>query len=164
MMSSVYRPGAVVGSITLSGSTNVTVQNLACATTTPNININLGENSAEVGAVGPKNNLETFNVIFDCSQNEGAKITATLEGRKSSAAATNDILALTGEGTPGVADGVGVQILYNSVPMVLNQPIDLVNAASTMENVAFQARYYQTKVPIFPGTANSAAVLDLTYQ
>ncbi|WP_159564670.1 fimbrial protein [Budvicia diplopodorum] len=165
MLSSTYAPGRVVGRLQVNGTTYVNALNLTCFTTTPNVNINLGTaNPAEVGAVGPKNNLENFNIIFDCSRNEGAKITAMLEGRKSSAAATNDILALTGEGTPGVADGVGVQILYNSVPMVLNQPIDLMDAASTTESVALQGRYYQTKVPIYPGTANSTAVLNLTYQ
>ncbi|QBH95867.1 hypothetical protein EKN56_05295 [Limnobaculum zhutongyuii] len=149
----------------IAGTTNIAVQSLSCNTTTPNVPVSLGDVYAgTLNQIGPTSTENTFNVDFNCTGNESAKIAATLEGVQSTDVGDDSVLALTNEGSPGVASGLGVQILYNSQPLRLNQPIELVNSALTTERVTFKTRYYQTLTKVMPGQANSVAILNVTYE
>ncbi len=74
------------------------------------------------------------------------------------------VLALNGQGTPGTADGVGIQMLYNNVPLQLNNRIVLKRSAGGQETFPLVARYYQTRSVVRPGSANATATLNITYQ
>ncbi|WP_273868651.1 fimbrial protein [Serratia odorifera] len=76
----------------------------------------------------------------------------------------NAILALTNAGTARVADGLGVQILYNGAPLKRNTNLLLKTSAGGVESLPFSARYYQTKSAVKLGKVNATATLNLTYQ
>ncbi|MBK5073868.1 fimbrial protein [Budviciaceae bacterium CWB-B4] len=160
-----YYSSLLTSQLFISGTTNIAVQSLTCNTTTPNVPVSLGDVYAgTLNQTGPTTTENTFNVDFNCTGNESAKISAKLEGAQSTGVSDDSVLALTNEGAPGVASGLGVQILYNSQPLRLNQPIELVNSALTTERVTFKTRYYQTQTKVMPGQANSVAILNVTYQ
>lgn len=74
------------------------------------------------------------------------------------------VLALTGQGSETVADGVGVQLLYNNAPVQLNNRLMLKQSSDGTESLPITARYYQTKPVVKAGEANATATLDMTYQ
>ncbi|MBK5144843.1 fimbrial protein [Budviciaceae bacterium BWR-B9] len=160
-----YYSSTFTSQLSIPGTTNIVVQSLTCNTTTPNVPVSLGDVYAgTLNQIGPTSTENTFNVDFNCTGNESAKIAATLEGVPSTDVGDDSVLALTNEGSPGIASGLGVQILYNSQPLRLNQPIELVNSALTTERVTFKTRYYQTLTKVMPGQANSVAILNVTYE
>lgn len=63
-----------------------------------------------------------------------------------------------------MAKGVGVQLLYNGSPFILNNRIVLKRSSGGQETFPLTARYYQTKTAVTTGKANASATLDLTYQ
>lgn len=73
-------------------------------------------------------------------------------------------MALTGQGMTGTAKGVGVQLLYNGTPLVLNSRLLLKQSSGGLETLPFTARYYQTLTSVESGAANASATLNLTYQ
>jgi type 1 fimbria pilin len=76
----------------------------------------------------------------------------------------SSILALSGQGNAGVAEGVGVQLLYNAAPLTLNSNLVLKRSAGGQELFPITARYYQTRSSVTTGSANASATLTLTYQ
>lgn len=102
------------------------------------------------------------NLAMDC--NSGTNISVTMTGNKNPDVSDNSVLALTGQGTSGVATGVGVQLLYNDKPLELDKLTSLKSSSGGTENFKFTARYYQTKASVMPGEANTSATLSLTYQ
>ena len=65
---------------------------------------------------------------------------------------------------PGTAEGVGVQLVYNTIPLQLNNRILLKQSAGGQEAFPLTARYYQTRAVVKPGSANATATLNVTYQ
>jgi Fimbrial protein. len=94
----------------------------------------------------------------------GANINVTLQGIQNPDVSTTSVLALTGQGGADVATGVGVQLLYNGSPLVLNKLVTLKKSSGGQETFPIVARYYQTKKSVTTGKANASATLDLTYQ
>ena len=145
---------------------NSSVTQVACSITTPNLTFPIGNVLAStfgtsVGTV-PAAAKNTQNLGLNCDAN--ANINVTLTGTQNPDVSTTSVLALTGQGSAGVAKGVGVQILYNSSPLVLNNRIVLKQSNGGQETFPLTARYYQTKTAVTTGTANSSATLNLTYQ
>lgn len=77
---------------------------------------------------------------------------------------TASVLALTNQGDADVAQGVGVQLLYNGSPLILNNRLVLKSSTGGQETFPITARYYQTRTTVTTGKANASATLDLTYQ
>lgn len=141
------------------------VTQVACAITTPSLNFPLGDVLASsfgstVGFVNTKTNTQNLGLNCDA----GANINVALNGTQNPDVSTNSVLALTGQGNSDVAKGVGVQILYNGSPLVLNNRIVMKQSSGGQETFPITARYYQTKTAVTTGKANASATLDLTYQ
>lgn len=143
-----------------------TVNVVACSITTPNLTFPIGNVSASTfgSSIGytPTDAVNSQNLGLDCKA--GANINVSLSGTQNPDVGTTSVLALTGQGSAGVASGVGVQILYNGLPLELNNRIVLKQANGAQETFPLIARYYQTKPAVTTGTANASATLNLTYQ
>ncbi|EPF0314715.1 fimbrial protein [Enterobacter chuandaensis] len=147
-------------------SINGTVTRVACAITTPNLTFPIGDvlasNFGNAVGVVPAGAQNTQNLGLNCDA--GANINISLAGTQNPDVATNSVLALTNQGNTDVAKGVGVQLLYNGSPLVLNNRIVLKQSSGGQESFPITARYYQTKTAVTTGKANASATLNLTYQ
>ncbi|MEB6377367.1 fimbrial protein [Leclercia adecarboxylata] len=160
-----YRGGTTAPDIPVYAGTGSITQ-VACAITTPNLVFLLGDVPLSrfgntVGTL-PDGAQSTLNLGLNCDS--GANINVTLSGIPYPESGNSSVLALSGQGAEGVADGVGVQLLYNGVPLVLNSTVALKQANGGQESLPITARYYQTKTSVSTGTANASATLILTYQ
>ncbi|MEH5418843.1 fimbrial protein [Enterobacter asburiae] len=143
-----------------------TITSLSCAIKTPNLLFPIGDIlvsnfGSSVGTV-PSVAQKTQNLGLDCDA--GANINVSLQGTQNPDVSTTSVLALTGQGNADVAKGVGVQLLYNGTPLILNNRIVLKKSLGGQETFPIIARYYQTKTTVSTGKANASATLDLTYQ
>lgn len=139
---------------------------VACAITTPSLNFPIGDILASrfgsaPGTI-PAGGQSTQNLGLNCDAN--ANINVTLRGTQNPDVSTTSVLALSGQGSAGVASGVGVQLLYNGAPLTLNSKVILKKSAGGQETFPLVARYYQTRTSVTTGKANTSATLDLTYQ
>lgn len=151
----VGEPTASIGSVVVIGST--------CKVTNENIQIKLDDILAsKMSGVGSTYNPKNFNVGLNCDP--GARVSATLRGNDNPDTSVDGVLQLSNAGGDDVADGVGIQILNNNVPMPLDQLISLRTFTTTQETLPFTVRYYQTKSDIKTGKANATATLEITYQ
>ncbi len=141
----------------------LTVTTVACSVTNSALSVTMGtvQKRAFRGAgTGPGDSFtRTLTIPLNC--NAGTRVNVQIDGSVQDAA--NGVLNLTG-GT-GSATGVGIQLLYNNVPLTLQKPINTGSAdtAGTF-SIPLQARYYQTGSDITPGTANATATFTITYQ
>ena len=136
---------------------------LACSISSANISVPMGDVLVtKFTGVGAMPVTKTFNVGLNCDAN--ARVNVSLSGTANTDIANADILALSNAGTAGVADGLGVQMLYNGAPLKRDTRLLLKTAAGGVETFPFAARYYQTKSVVKPGKANATATLNLTYQ
>lgn len=138
----------------------------SCSLQTPALTFPIGDVLASdfgntVG-VTPSKAQNTQNLGLSCDAN--ANISVSLSGTQNPDVGTTSVLALTGQGSAGVAQGVGVQIVYNGTPLALNNPIVLKKSSGGQETLPLTARYYQTRTSVTTGTANTSATLNLTYQ
>ncbi|MBV6695351.1 fimbrial protein [Serratia quinivorans] len=145
--------------ITITG----TVTKVACSLTNTSISVPLGDVSAtQFTGITTTAGDKTFNLGLSCDKD--ANINVALAGSQNADTADTSVLALTNAGQSGTASGVGVQLLYGSVPLKLNNNILLKTSAGGQETLPFSARYYQTQTAIGAGLANSSATLNITYQ
>ncbi|WP_330985259.1 MULTISPECIES: fimbrial protein [Enterobacterales] len=143
-------------------STEVIVQTVSCKVETPIVNVHLDEILAtELTGVGSVAKPKSFSIGMTCD--EGVSISAKFTG-KSDENTTNEqgVLALS-NGDIGIADGVGIQLLYKNNPVKLNNTNKLASSAGYIE-LPFTAQYYQTKNLIKPGAANAVATVEILYQ
>lgn len=103
-----------------------------------------------------------MNIDLDCDAE--ANINITLEGTQNPDSADTSILALSDQGKSNVAEGIGVQLLYNNEPLKLNQRLSIKTSAGSQENFEIIARYIQTSDRVRAGSANATAVLNISYQ
>lgn len=143
--------------------TTIIPLSLSCQLNTPIVSVPLGNVYATaLTQVGPTSISKDFSVALSC-ENE-AVVSVSLDGVQNPDSADNSVLALTNQGQAGVASGLGVQILKNSTPLSIGEQKVIVNSASASEVIQFDARYYQTKPKVMPGSANATVLLNLTYQ
>ncbi|MGG7521652.1 fimbrial protein [bacterium BS0013] len=170
-------PG-VIGVVTIQGSDGVyrdglptqltsgTINSLACTINTPQMTFAIGDVPALAfnGGVGttPAGAQNTQNLGLNCGA--GANINVSLSGIQNPDSANTSVMALTGQGNTGTAKGVGVQLLYNGAPLVMNSRLLLKQSAGGQETLPLTARYYQTLTNVESGSANASATLNLTYQ
>ncbi|CAI1145010.1 Type-1A pilin [Serratia quinivorans] len=143
--------------------TGGTITTTACSLTSTSINVPLGDVAAtQFTGITTTAGDKTFNLGLSCDKD--ANINVALAGSQNADTADTSVLALTNAGQSGTAKGVGVQLLYGSVPLKLNNNILLKTSVGGQETLPFSARYYQTKTAIGAGLANSSATLNITYQ
>ncbi|WP_368541103.1 fimbrial protein [Enterobacter soli] len=159
------RGGALGGEIPiLAGAGSIT--QVACTIRTPHLayafgEVNVGDFGDAAGTT-PPSAQKTQSLILDCDSS--ANINMILTGLQHPEVGDPSVLALTGQGSAGVAGGVGVQLLYNGVPLTLNSNLLLKRSAGGQEMFPLTARYYQTRSSVTTGSANASATLTLTYQ
>lgn len=140
-----------------------TLKTAACSITTPVIQVPLDDvNSNDLVGIGTTVKPREFNIGLNC--NADARVNAMMTGVKNTDTSTDGVLQLTNSGGTNVATGVGIQILYNSIPLALNNNIILKTSLGGVEIIPFVAQYYQTKRVVMEGQANATATLNLTYQ
>lgn len=137
-----------------------------CSITTPTLvfpigNIMASSFGSTIGST-PSGASVTQNLGLNCDA--GANINVSLGGTQNPDTADSSVLALAGQGSAGVASGVGVQLLYNGSPLKLNNRIVLKQSPGGQETFPLTARYYQTRTAVGTGSANTTATLNLTYQ
>lgn len=144
------------------GSVNPT----GCTITTENLSFPIGDvNQSEFSnTVGFSPAAEsTQNLGLECDAGYNVKV--TLNGvQNPDVSGNNSVLALTGQGSAGVARGVGVQLSYNSQLLKLNEPLALGVSPDGLVTYPLKAKYYQTQTTVTPGSANALATLQITYQ
>lgn len=150
--------------ITMDANTQVTV--LACSLASQMLNFNLGDINAsefsnQAGFNPPRSDSQNLGLNCDASANINVELTGI---QNPDAAGDASVLALNGQGAQGTADGVGIQVLFNNVPLQLNRRIALKRSAGGLETFPLVARYYQTKSVVKPGSASTTATLNITYQ
>ncbi len=157
-----YYNGLLATQLNLSNA-SVSVTSTSCSLTSTSINVPLGDvQSSAFSGIGSGAGDKTFNLGLSCDKD--ANINVALAGSQNADTADTSVLALTNAGQSGTAKGVGVQLLYGSVPLKLNNNILLKTSAGGQETLPFSARYYQTQTAIGAGLANSSATLNITYQ
>ncbi|MCO5397573.1 fimbrial protein [Ralstonia soli] len=151
---------AQVLQLSLGRNTAITAPAPTCTVGTTSVNIPLGDvaasSFANVGATSPISH--PANISLSCANNP--RVTMTLQGTQAPGGPDTTV-ALSGA---GAAQGVGVQVLYNSTPMVVNSTtptlVDVSAAASV--TVPISARYYRTGA-ITAGRANASPTLRFDY-
>lgn len=163
---------AQLGTWTVSGITPVTINlmggyvaQVACSVTTPQLTFPVGnvlnsEFGTTVGFIAAK--TSTQNLGLNCDRN--ANINVTLNGTQNPDVSDASVLALNNQGGANTAQGVGVQLLYDGKPLIINSTLALKHSSGGSETFPITARYYQTKNRVSVGEANSSATLTLTYQ
>ncbi|CAI1690817.1 fimbrial protein [Serratia quinivorans] len=149
------------GQLYVNGSTTITKS--ACSLNSTSINVPLGDVAAtKFTGIASTAGDTGFNVGLTCDRS--AKISVSLTGSQNTDTPDTSVLALTGAGLSGTASGVGVQLLYGTAPLKINNKILLKTSIVGQETLPFSARYYQTQTAIGGGLANSSATLNITYQ
>ncbi|GAB5071968.1 hypothetical protein SedNR2807_21540 [Citrobacter sedlakii] len=137
-----------------------------CTVTTTTLTFPMGNIMANEfqGKGTTSENEVTANLGLECDPS--ANVNITLTGTQNPDSTETSILALSGQGTAdsGVADGIGVQLLYDNTLLKLNNKLTLKKSAGGAESFPISARYIQTKDLVKPGKADATAVLSLTYQ
>lgn len=146
-------------------TTGGTVTVLACSISTPKLTFPIGNVSASefgntIGFIPAEMNTQNLGLNCDADAN----INVELSGTQNPDVSDTSVLALSGQGTAGVASGLGVQLLYNGVPLENNKNIVMKKSEGGQEMLPITARYYQTKTAVMPGDASTSATLILTYQ
>ncbi|SUW63745.1 putative major fimbrial protein SthE [Buttiauxella agrestis] len=154
--------GGFIREIQLSGGS---VTQVACSIKTPNLVFPLGD--VPVSTFGNTIGFipdvsSTQNLGLDCDA--GANINVSLNGTQNPDSSDASVLALNNQGGNDVASGLGIQLLYNDVPLVLNDTIVLKTSPGGVETFPLKARYIQTKTTVTAGDASTNATLQLTYQ
>lgn len=143
-----------------------TVTPVACEINTPTLTFNMGDIAASKFGTEPgtvlTDNAQTQQLGLQCDPD--VNVRATLSGTQNPDTSDSSVLALTKQGTAGVAKGVGVQIIYNGEPLQREQPLLLKHSEGGVETLPITLRYYQTQPVVSPGTANATATLTLTWQ
>lgn len=136
---------------------------LSCSLDSTSINVPLGNiSNTKFTGIATTAGDKSFNVGLTCDKD--AKINVSLDGTQNADTSQTSVLALTSAGQAGIATGVGVQLLYGGAPLEIKKSILLKTSAGGQETLPFTARYYQTKVVVGAGQANSSATLNITYQ
>lgn len=161
-----------IGTWTVSGITPMVINmvggyitQVACSVTTPNLTFPIGEVSkadfgTSAGFTPDKTSVQALGL--DCDKS--ANINVTLNAQQNMDVSDPSVLALTNQGGANVAQGVGVQLLYNGKPLIINSRLALKQSEGGKEAFPITARYYQTRNTVTVGEANSTATLTLTYQ
>lgn len=145
------------------GSSNIIP--VKCAITTPSLKFPLGSVPiSEFGQSVGFTPVETSTQNLGLNCDAGANINVTLNAVQNSDVADTSVLALNGQGEPGIASGLGVQLLYGDKPIEINKNIVMKTSAEGQEMLPITARYYQTRSLVSAGDASTSATMAITYQ
>ncbi|HDS6850950.1 TPA: fimbrial protein [Enterobacter cancerogenus] len=158
-----YAKLATMTNVIMSSGNSITP--LACSISSGSLSYNMGNVSvndfSDTTGFSP-DKVVTQDIELNCDAN--ANVNLTLDGTQNVDSTDPSILSLSNQGQQGVAQGVGVQLLYNNVPLKINNVLKLKTSSGGLESFPITARYIQTKNKVAAGTANATATLNITYQ
>ncbi|WP_455853252.1 fimbrial protein [Pantoea endophytica] len=139
-----------------------TVNAVACSVTQPNIIVPMGDEipTYRFKGIGSTSDEKSARIDLDCDAE--TRVNIKLEGRAVGSSAPG-VIALNPE--PGVATGVGIQMLKEGAPVNFNTQT-VVGTVPTRGAypIEYSARYYQTAASVQGGKANATVQFTLTYQ
>ncbi len=140
------------------------VQTVACSVVNSNIQVNMSQTkNTDFSGVGSTSGATDFSIGLDCDASTNINMTINA-GSSGAADATNGVLNLDNAGTD-TASGVGVQVLYNSVPVALGSQMSIATTSTEGAfNIPMTAQYIQTEASLTPGKADANATFTMTYQ
>lgn len=102
-----------------------------------------------------------FSVKLKCQGN--VSVSLLLDGQEDQDATGDGVLANILDSNP--ASGVGIQILYNSIPVKLRETFSAGVSSDGIYDIPMQARYYRTTTsPVGAGDIKSVMTYNLTYK
>lgn len=102
-----------------------------------------------------------FSVKLKCQGN--VSVSLLLDGQEDQDATSDGVLANILDSNP--ASGVGIQILYNSIPVKFRETFSAGVSTDGIYDIPMQARYYRTTTsPVGAGDVKSVMTFNLTYK
>lgn len=148
----------------LSFANSIQITVTACTVTNTSINVPLGTvNRSTFKGQGTTSTVRSFTLPLQC---DGAvKFNLTVSPGSSGALDQNaGIINLDPSESGTKAEGVGIQILYNSNPLVLSSAFNAgASTGAGTYNIDLGARYYQSGSTVTPGLANGTATFTVQY-
>ncbi|WP_259275234.1 fimbrial protein [Yersinia canariae] len=158
-------PSTAQSTATIPHSWDFYVSSNTCTLNTQNLNFDLGtQQQNDFTGIGSTGHEQIKQIDFTCDPN--TRYFLQVDGD-----ADNNhpgVIKLTP--APGVATGVGVQLLAGQTkdPVVFSQPKQMGTTAASggnlSETIDITARYYQTENKVTGGPANASATFTMTYQ
>lgn len=140
---------------------NIIYKSVTCSSG-QNLTVSLGKVPLSAFAgIGSTAGDRGFTIPVTCDSPVNVSIYMTSAAYESKPAG---VIALTSSASN--ASGVGVQMLFNNIPVVFENYFSagqIISAGSTL-SVPFTARYYQTAASVTPGIANATATFTMEYQ
>lgn len=118
--------------------------------------------SSSLPSIGSVSNPKKFSIVLNCNAN--VSVNLTMSGTEDGNIPGKGVLMLsaTGEEQDSAA-GVGVQLLYNDIPVPLNQIVNVGQATNGQFEIPLTAQYYRTQEKLLSGEVNAVATYTLTY-
>lgn len=136
----------------------VTVSSCTVDSSTPKIVELDTVSSSKLATTGSTANSKPFDITLNC--NGSSNVNVTLSGEEDVNTHGLGVLALDSSST---AKGVGIQILYQDNPVMLNQLMSVGTATTGQFKIPFTARYYKTLSTVTAGDVSAVATYTLTY-
>ena len=150
--------GAGAMNFRLGGAITFVTPKPTCTVSAPPA-INLGDfNASQFTGQGTLIGSGSTSVSLTCTNSP----TVTMALKATAASGYANVLALNSGA--GVAQGVGVQLLYNGNALTVNGAAQSLSVLNGSLNFPILARYYQTTNNVSPGAANATGTLNFTYQ
>lgn len=149
--------------IVVSGSMYIAVQK--CTVSNNSLlfslgDINRSEFTTRIGSISSHSISQDLHLECDANTNVGI----ILRGNQNRDISDSSVLALNNSGSQNMADGVGVQLLYNNMPLHINSSLVMKRATNIHETFPITARFYQTKTSVKAGDVSATATLEIIYQ
>ncbi|MBF4180782.1 fimbrial protein [Lelliottia nimipressuralis] len=143
--------------------TGGTIRQASCQVTTPNIVVPMGTlQRTDLNSLGATVGRKDFSIGLDCSAQTRVNLTINAPTALTGTGLTG---VLSGSQDEGSADGVGIQILFNQIPVAFGSPLAVGTTTDDGPfSIPLQAQFYQTKVLIKSGHLNATANFTLSYQ
>ncbi len=135
---------------------------VTCSVGNGTIAVDLGKALvADFKNVGYTAQEKDFNIPVSC--NDKVNVSMLING-SNNALADSGVISLTKN--TGSAAGVGVQILFNDIPIILNKYFEVgsVSSVGGTLNVPFSARYYQLSNDVKGGLVDATATITMAYR
>lgn len=143
--------------------TGGSIRQASCQVTTPNVMVPMGTlRESSLSGVGSTAGRKDFSIGLDCSAQTRVNLIINAPTALTGTGLTGVLAAAQDEGS---LDGVGIQILFNQLPVTFGTPLTV--GTTTDEgpyNIPLQAQFYQTKAQLKSGTLNATANFTLSYQ
>ncbi|OMP91467.1 fimbrial protein [Raoultella terrigena] len=111
------------------------------------------------GHVGKTTGDTPFALRLDC--NSAVHVTLRVDGNE--APTTREQGVLINDAANNRAKGVGIQLLYQHLPLKLHQEMQMGVATEGLYAIPLSARYYQTRAHVTAGRVTSVATYTLAY-